>query len=124
MIFGVGVDIIQISRIEEAISRFGDTFIERAFGERERYAGGKEGAAAHFATRFAAKEAFLKALGTGLRKGIGWKEIEVMTDPLGRPEVLLSGRAREIFEEKGLRRVHLSLAHEKEYGIAFVVIEG
>ncbi len=124
MIFGIGVDIIEISRIEEALSRFGDTFIERAFGEGERYTGGKEGAAQHFATRFAAKEAFLKALGTGLRKGMRWREIEVVTDPSGKPEIHLSGRAREIFDERGLKKVHLSLAHEKGYGIAFIVIEG
>ncbi len=124
MILGIGVDIVKISRIEGALSRFGNSFVERLFAPQEFYNGAKEGAAQHFAVRFAAKEGFLKALGLGLRGGIRWREIGVAVEPSGRPQIELTGRAREIFDKQGFKTIHLSLAHEVEYGVAFVVIEG
>lgn len=124
MIFGIGIDIIEVDRMAQTLSKFGPSFVERIFGEKEKiYSGEKGGAAAHFAARFAAKEAFFKALGLGLRKGVQWKEIEVITDEVGRPFLEIRGKAREIFEGLGLRKAFLSMAHEKKYAVAFVVIE-
>lgn len=124
MIFGIGVDIIEVDRMANILSRFGASFIERIFGEKERvYSGERGGAAAYFATRFAAKEAFLKALGLGLRKGVKWREIEVITNEAGRPFLEIRGKARETFEGLGLKNTFLSMAHEKRYAVAFVVIE-
>lgn len=124
MIAGVGIDLVEIGRIRNLLNKFGDAFLERVFTNRERpLTPGKNGAAPHFAVRFAAKEAFLKALGTGWRKGISWRDIEVIGQDSGRPELALQGRAKEIFSQKGLKKTFLSLAHERGYGVAVVVIE-
>lgn len=124
MICGIGVDLVEISRIARVLSKFGDSFLNRVFTERERvYSGDKGGRAAHFAGRFAAKEAFVKALGLGLRKGIRWKEIEVVAEPSGRPGIELWGEAKRVYEETGLKSAFLSLAHEEDYAVAVVVIE-
>ncbi len=124
MLRGVGIDLVEINRIGNLLNRFGDSFLDRVFTDRERrLTRVKSGAAAHFAVRFAAKEAFLKALGSGWRKGIKWREIEVVTETSGGPGLELWGTAKEIFSQQGLKNIFLSLAHEKEYGVAVVVVE-
>lgn len=124
MIYGIGVDLVQISRIARALSKFGDSFLDRVFTEGERAFSGEKGSlAAHFAVRFAAKEAFLKALGSGKSKGIRWKEVEIVADTSGRPRIELRGEAKRVYDSKGLKSVFLSLAHEKDYGVAVVVVE-
>jgi holo-[acyl-carrier protein] synthase len=122
---GLGVDVARIGRFRQMIEAGKGAVIERLFtaGERE-YALAKKDPAPHLAARFAAKEAYLKALGTGLRQGMSWQEIEVLRGDLGQPSLRLSGRAAEIFRERGLTGVHLSYSHDGDYAFATVILEG
>ncbi len=98
--------------------------LERVFTPQERsYALQKRDPAPHLAARFAAKEAFLKALGTGLRDGLAWQQIEIERDSLGCPELNLSGRAAELMRQRGARQAHLSYSHDGDYAVATVVLE-
>lgn len=122
MIIGVGCDLIEIARIARAIAR--EAFIQRVFASEEIaycQSRGKQ-AAASFAARFAAKEAVLKALGTGLRGG-ELTEIVVTNDALGKPCVELSGYHRRLSEQLGVKRINISLSHGRETAIAYVVME-
>ena len=116
----VGVDIIEIARIEKAISRWGDRFFRRIYTELELKLCRKK--ASRLAARFAGKEAVMKALGTGVR-GISWKEIEILAEPSGKPRVHLYGKAQKKASDLGLDRVAISLSDSKEYAVAFVVGE-
>jgi holo-[acyl-carrier protein] synthase len=99
--------------------------IDRLFTAGEKaYALAKKDPAPHLAARFAAKEAFLKALGLGLRQGISWQQMEVTRDELGKPSLQLSGRAAEIYQERGLCRLLLSYSHDGDYAFATVILEG
>ncbi len=113
-----GVDIIEIERIQRALERWGDRFIRRIYTEDE--AAYCRGRPPNLAGRFAAKEAAMKALGTGLR-GVGWKDIEVIRNEAGAPSVLLHGRAKVRAETLGVREMSLSLSHSRNYAVAFVV---
>jgi len=118
---GLGVDIIEIERMERIMERT-PRFIQRVFSEEERaYAGKKARPAVHFALFFAAREAVLKALGTGFAEGISWNDVEVTHDRLGRPEPLLSGRAAQVAEEQGIVEVELSLSYTHQVGVASAV---
>ena len=121
MILAVGVDTVEIARIEKAVQR--ERFVERVFTEEEcEYCAAKTNPYPSFAARFAAKEATSKALGTGIGK-ISWREIETVHSPMGKPEIKLWGAAAEIFAAMGATRILLSLSHDKERAIAFVIIE-
>ncbi|ACX52849.1 holo-acyl-carrier-protein synthase [Ammonifex degensii KC4] len=123
MLVGMGTDIIAVARVERALGRWGDRFLKRIFTPRERAMGlGRKDALYFWAGRFAAKEAVLKALGTG-RQGISFREIEVVADDKGRPVVKLFGRARLRAEELGIKEIWLSIAHEKEYAVAVACAE-
>ncbi len=126
MILGVGTDLIEIGRIRDSVERFGERFLGRVFTptEIEYCLGKKKGAAESFAARFAAKEAGAKALGTGISRGIGWKDIEVRRDPGERPRLVWRGRAADRVRELGIRRAELSLTHSRDLAMAFVVVEG
>ncbi|MCE2405639.1 MAG: holo-ACP synthase [Dehalococcoidia bacterium] len=113
-----GVDIIEIERIRQAFERWGDRFLRRIYTEGE--ASYCRGRAPNLAGRFAAKEAAMKALGTGLR-GVGWKDIEVVRNQAGAPSVRLHGRAKVRAETLGVRELSLSLSHSRNYAVAFVV---
>ena len=123
MIIGIGTDIVSISRMEKAIQQ--SRFIDRVFTASEiEYASSRgQIKAASFAARFAAKEAVLKAFGTGLRGG-ELKEIEVEIDNLGAPHINLYGNFLKLAKEKGVKATHISLSHEREYATAFCVMEG
>lgn len=124
MIFGIGVDIVEIARFERFLAEGNDPLFQRLFTATEiAYCGGKKRAAQHYALRFAAKEAFLKALGTGLRDGLSWKDLEVVNDPLGKPELKLYGKAEELFRSHGLTSCFLSLSHDAGAGVGMVVLE-
>ena len=125
MIYGIGVDLVKVARIERILERFGDRFLDRVFTEREiAYCRGKAWAASALAMRFAAKEAFSKALGVGLRKdGIRWREVEVIPNPLGKPELYVSGRAATLCETAGIANMHLSLTDEDSRALAVVILE-
>ena len=122
---GIGTDIVKISRIEALISRYGDRFLTRLFLPAEiSYCQAKKRPAIHFAARFAAKEAMLKALGTGLSQGISWKDMEVCRRPGAAPGFSFSGRVAELCRERGISGSMLSLSHEQEFALAFVLITG
>jgi holo-[acyl-carrier protein] synthase len=125
MIVGTGVDIAEVGRIKAAVERFGDRFLKRVFTPAEvRYCMGKINVAERLAARFAAKEAVMKAIGTGLRHGITWQDVEVLRMPGQRPVLKFSGKAAEFAERLGCKRTHLSLSHTKEQAIAHVILEG
>ncbi len=116
----VGVDIIEIARIREAIDRWGERFFQRVYTEAElRLCRNRPGP---LACRFAAKEAVMKALGTGVR-GISWREIEILAEGSGKPLVNLLGRAKDKADSLGLDKLSISLSDSKEYAVAFVVGE-
>ena len=124
MIIADGCDLIEIERIAKALQR--ENFCTRIYTAAElSYAESKKNQrkAASLAAVFAAKEAVAKALGVGLGQ-IGWREIEVRHDDLGKPFVALSGRARALAEERGVKNIHLSLSHSREYALAMVILEG
>jgi len=124
MIVGTGVDIVEVPRVAAAIERFGKRFLERIYTEAEiRYCQSRRNSAERFAARFAAKEAALKALGTGWRMGVAWKEVEVRREPGGRPTVHFSGRAAEFAAKLGMKHASLSLSHTAEQAIAQVILE-
>lgn len=125
MIFGIGTDIADIGRFQRFLDDDNAPLLRRLFTEGERAAclARKRGAAACLAARFAAKEAFLKALGTGLRDGLSWHDMEVVNDDLGKPELNLSGRARELYRERNIGRLFLSLSHDGGCAVAMVVLE-
>jgi len=123
MIKGTGIDIIDIPRIKKMTTE--DTrFIEKLFTETEiAYCESKYRKEIHYAARFAAKEAFFKAMGTGWRDGMKWTDISIENDDLGKPEINLQGKTLENFKEKNFENIHLSISHTREYAVAFVIIE-
>jgi holo-[acyl-carrier protein] synthase len=125
MVLGLGTDLIEISRIEESIRQFGQRFLDRVYTPDEiAYCQRKKKHAAEsFAARFAAKEAGAKALGTGISRGVSWKELEVRREPGGRPTLHLTGRARERARELRISRLSLSLTHSRDVAMAVVVAE-
>jgi len=124
VIVGTGIDIVEVPRIERAIQRYGERFINRLFTPDEAdYCRRGARPAEHFAARFAAKEAALKALGVGWSRGISFTEVEVRNDELGAPSVRLSGRALELSRRLGVSRVHVSLTHHRRFAIAQVILE-
>ncbi len=124
MIFGTGIDIVDISRFERFVRENNMPLFERLFTAQElAYCLARKRSAQHYALRFAAKEAFLKALGTGLRDGISWHDMEVVNDPLGKPDLNLHGRAAQLFRQHGLARTFLSLSHDGNYAVASVILE-
>jgi holo-[acyl-carrier protein] synthase len=125
MILGIGVDLASVKRIREFLERWGKRARQRCFTEIEQaYCDARLHPEIHFASRFAAKEALAKALGTGLSRGVAWKDIEVIRGPGEPPGLVLHGRTRRLAEAMGVERIHLSLGHEQDMAIAFVTLEG
>lgn len=124
MIISIGIDIIEVTRIREVLSR-SPRFRERVFTAAEREYCDSRGAVAaqHYAARFAAKEASLKALQTGWRGGISWQDVEIAAVDSGAPYLILHGPVRELFDKLGATKAHLSLSHTSEHAIAQVVLE-
>jgi holo-[acyl-carrier protein] synthase len=124
MIVGTGIDIAEVSRIAQALARYGDRFIHRVFTEGEiRYCDSKANRVERYAARFAAKEAGMKALGTGWSHGVRWRDIEVSRQPGGRPTITFHGKAAEFAARLGAVHVALSLSHTAEQAIAQVILE-
>ena len=116
---GIGIDLVQIPRLRRVVERWQDRFLERVFTEEElAYCRARRDPVPHLAARFAAKEAGLKALGTGLRLGVRWRELEVRRERGQPPVLVLSGRSRAIGEAQGGRRMLLTLTHDGEYACA------
>ena len=124
MIVGSGVDLCEVARMREAIERHGDRFKSRVFTDREMaYAESKANRFERYAARFAAKEAGMKALGTGWRGGLAWRDLEVTNERSGRPTLAFHGKAAEIAARIGVRHVALSLTHTAEQAMAMVILE-
>ena len=124
VIYGIGVDLIEIERMAQAIRRTGPRLIERLYTDAEQaYCCRQHPPYACYAARFAAKEALLKALGTGLRQHMRWRDIEVCRDDLGKPSLRLYGYLQERCVAEGIQHIHLSLAHSATYAIAQVILE-
>ena len=121
---GLGVDIVETSRIADLLGNHPERFLERCFtlGEQKDSKSTKR-QLEHLAARFAAKEAALKALGTGWSKGIGWTDIEVAKEASGKPTLQITGRAKEIADELGITKWHLSLSHISTHAVASVIAE-
>jgi holo-[acyl-carrier protein] synthase len=124
MIISVGIDIIEVSRIRETLART-PRFVERVYTEKERAHCDSKGVTApqHYAARFAAKEAALKALRTGWRGSIAWHDVEISNDEKGAPLIEIAGEARKVLDSLGANAVHLSLSHTTEHAIATVILE-
>lgn len=116
----IGVDIIEIPRIDEALQRFGERFLERVYTDAEVALCKHH--ANRLAVRFAGKEAVMKALGTGV-KGVSWKEIEILSKPTGEPLVRLYGKAKIVAASLGLAEFAVSLSHSREYAVASVIAQ-
>ena len=118
---GLGVDIVEIARMRKIIDR-SPAFVEKVYSAAERaYCDSHAHPEVHYATRFAAKEAVLKALGTGFSEGIGWLDVEVRRTSKGRPYVVLTGRAREVAREQGVREIALSISYTRDVAVANAV---
>ncbi len=124
MIIGTGIDIVNIDRIEHLMSRWGDLFLGRVFTEKEISRCQHQARPPEcFAIRFAAKEAFLKAIGWGLRNGIQWTDIEVENDPMGKPMFSFHRKAKEVCETLRVEKALLTLSHDQPYAVAHVLLE-
>ena len=125
MIIGIGIDIVAIHRIKTADERWGRRFLERVFSEDElRYCFDHKFPHTHLAGRFASKEAAMKAFGTGLSRGISWKDVEVVRNSDGKPEIVLHGKIKELADIHAVKNIHISIAHDGGNAIAQVVLEG
>ena len=125
MIVGTGIDIAEVPRIAQALARYGDRFLHRVFTEGEiRYCDSKANRVERYAARFAAKEAGMKAIGTGWKRGVRWQDFEVANLPSGRPTLKLHGEAARIAGQLGVKLISLSITHTSELGMAHVILEG
>jgi holo-[acyl-carrier protein] synthase len=124
MIYGIGVDLVEVARIEDSFQKFPERFEGKMFTQVEReYCRRMPVPAMHFAARFAAKEAFLKALGTGKSHGIGWREVGIENIASGQPKLVIIGKAAELVRERGIGQMHVSLSHSRGHAMAVVVLE-
>lgn len=124
MIVGIGTDLAEVRRIQKSVEQFQERFLSRVFTEAERaYAFSKANVAERLAARFAAKEAGMKAIGTGWRRGVTWKDFEVVNEPSGKPLLRLSGVAESIAGHLGVTQISLSLTHTRDTAFAVVILE-
>jgi holo-[acyl-carrier protein] synthase len=124
-VLGIGTDITECLRIAQMIEHHGEQFVSRVYTPEETcYCRNRKQATQHFTGRWAAKEAVLKALGTGWRRGISWHDVEVCNQPGGRPVIVLRGGAREVARQLGIQRVQISISHCRSYAVAFAVALG
>lgn len=125
MILGTGVDLAEVGRIRDAIERYGDRFVHRIYTAAEiAYVERKANRFERYAGRFAAKEAGMKAIGTGWKRGVRWQDFEVSNLPSGRPTLRLHGVAAQVAEKMGVKSISLSITHTAEMGMAQVILEG
>lgn len=124
MIFGTGIDIIEVDRIKNSIQKYSDRFKKKIFTQKEiDYCHSQADPAKHFAARFTVKEAVLKCFGTGLTGGILWKDIEVGKLNSGQPVLNLHGNGKKLFNQLNLKHIHVSITHDKTYAVAHAIAE-
>ena len=122
MIFGIGIDVVEVERVESSMAEFGDRFASRVFTDAERaYCDSQKRPAIHYAARFAAKEAVAKALGTGIGKDLSWLDMEIRRRESGEPEVFLSGDGAQFAKDNNLGQIKISLTHAQHYAAANAV---
>jgi holo-[acyl-carrier protein] synthase len=122
-LFGIGIDVVETERVASSLERFGDSFRERVFTEGERaYCESMKFSERHYAARFAAKEAVVKAFGTGVRDGLDFKDVEIVRKETGEPEVVLHGGAKAFADAKGIGQIKVSLTHADHYAAANAVV--
>jgi len=125
VLIAIGIDLVEVARIEASVRRYGAHFLDRVFTmDEQRYCGSKVNAGERYAARFAAKEAAMKALGTGWSQGVTWRDLEVGRELSGRPTLLVHGAAQARAVQLGIRHWSLSLTHTPEYAMAQVAAEG
>jgi holo-[acyl-carrier protein] synthase len=123
-VLGIGVDLVECTRIEHSLERFGDRFLKRVFTEGEiEYSKSMKYPARHLAARFAAKEAISKAFGTGIGKAMGWRDIDVQKKPSGEPFLMLTGGAQELAKQRGVKNALITLSHTDHHAMAMIVLE-
>jgi holo-[acyl-carrier protein] synthase len=124
MIVGLGTDLAEVLRIRKSVERYGDRFLNRIYTAKERtYSLSKANAAERLAARFAAKEAGMKAIGTGWHHGVTWRDFEVVNEPSGKPVLNLTGVAQRIADQLGVARISLSMTHTAQMAFAVVILE-
>ncbi len=124
MVYGIGIDLVENDRMGEIIKKWGDKFLSRVFSVREiEYCGRHAQAHIHYSARFAIKESFLKAMGVGLGRGIKLMEIEVINEESGKPNLVLTGGARQFYEKAGIVKNFITITHTKYYATAVVLLE-
>ena len=124
-VIGIGTDIVECSRIESMIEKHDDLFLRRVYTQWEiEYCGKRKSSVQHYAGRWAAKEAILKAIGTGWAKGIHWTDLEIRNELGGQPFVQLAGEAQKICEQKGISQILISLSHCRRFATAFATAVG
>jgi len=124
MIYGIGTDLVEVKRMEKILKRWGERFAEKVYSQNEvTYCQTKAYPAIHYAARFAAKESFLKSLGIGLGMGVALKDIEVINNPQGSPQLHMNERIKGILDKRGITAVHVSMTHTREHAQAMVVLE-
>lgn len=124
MIYGIGTDLVDVKRLEKILQRWGERFAERVYSQNEiTYCQTKACPAIHYAARFAAKESFLKSLGIGLGMGVALKDVEVINNTQGSPQLHMNEKIRGILEKLGITAVHVSMTHTREHAQAMVVLE-
>ena len=124
-LFGIGIDVVEVERIESSMAEFGERFATKIFTAAERaYCESQRRPAIHYAARFAAKEAVAKAFGTGIGKDLGWLDMEIVRKDSGEPELVLSGVGQAYAKEKGIAEVKISLTHAHHYAAANAVALG
>lgn len=127
MIFGIGIDLIEIDRIKAELEKHEDRFCKMVFTVKEiEYCRRNKNLniqAQCFSGRFAAKEAFFKAIGIGLQNGLGWKDVEVLNDKLGKPNLILKNKSHKATEREKIANIRLSISHSKNYATAVVILE-
>ncbi|HSE40206.1 MAG TPA: holo-ACP synthase [Acidobacteriota bacterium] len=124
MILGIGTDVIEVSRIRQALDKYGERFMRRLFTAAEiEYCTSRKNTALHYAGRFAAKEAAFKAMQRGWGGEISWKDVEITNLPSGAPQITFSGKALEIVTEKKMTRAFVSISHVEEIATAIVILE-
>lgn len=123
MVYGSGVDIIEVERVRRAVKKWGDTFLKKIFTDNEiDYSQKRRFAYQHLAARFATKEAVLKAFGGGWSRSLPWKDVEIINDKNGKPNIKLHGEAKRIYDKKSIEKVVVSMSHTKNYAIASAIL--
>ncbi|NTW16521.1 MAG: holo-ACP synthase [Syntrophaceae bacterium] len=124
MIYGIGTDLVEVNRMEKIIQRWGERFTEKVYSQDEiDYCTRKAYPAIHYAARFAAKESFLKSLGIGLGMGVSLKDIEVINNAQGNPQLKMNERIRKVLDTHGITSVQISMTHTREHAHAVVILE-